>query len=218
MSGEVTVILADDHAMVRSALARLLNDTPGLRVVAECATSDDAVSAAIRLAPRVLVMDIDIPGVEAFDAARSVMARSPETRVIYLSAFSSDRYIEEALRAHAVGYVTKSEPSEVIVKAIREAAAGGSYFSPQVQARIVVDSGEASLKERAQTRVSLLTLREVEVLRYIARGKSKKEIGSAMKLSVKTIENHATSLMNKLDIHDRVELTRFALREGLIEL
>lgn len=218
MTGEITIILADDHAMVRSALARLLNDTPGLRVVAECATSDDAVSAAIRLAPRVLVMDIDIPGVEAFDAARSVMARSPETKVIYLSAFSSDRYIEEALRAHAVGYVTKSEPPEVIVKAIRAAAAGGGYFSEQVQARIVVDSGGARLKERVQTRVSLLTLREVEVLRYIARGKSKKEIGSAMRLSVKTIENHATSLMNKLDIHDRVALTRFALREGLVEL
>jgi DNA-binding NarL/FixJ family response regulator len=164
------------------------------------------------------VLDIDMPGVEVFEAARMIRNRSPQTRVIFLSAFTHDRYIESALKAGALGYVTKTEGPETVVRAIHAMAAGQCYFSAAVQCRIVIDDHGPSLSaDRLSTRASMLTARETEVLRYIAQGKSKKEIASTMHLSVKTVENHTANIMTRLDIHDRVELARFAIREGMIE-
>jgi DNA-binding NarL/FixJ family response regulator len=217
MTGPITIVLADDHTLVRRAVATLLQRTPGVSVVADVGTSDDAITAAIRLQPAVVILDIDIPGVEAFEAARTIRTRCPRTKILFLSAFTHDRFIESALRVGAMGYVTKAEPPEAVVKAIQAASSGQTYFSPEVQARIVIDQDGPSLRREGQTRASMLTPRELEVLRYIARGMSKKEIAQTMHLSVKTVENHAANVMKRLDIHDRVELTRFAIREGLAE-
>lgn len=212
----ITVILADDHSLVRGALTSWLRQS-GIQVLAEVGNADAAVTACISHAPDVVVLDIDMPGLQCFDAARSIKARCPSTRVLFLSAFFNDRYIEDSLAVEASGYVTKGEPPQTVVAAIREVASGGVYFSPEIQSRLVIDSGGVRLGSRPQTRSSTLTQREVEVLRYIAKGLAKKEIASTMHLSVKTVDNHCTSLMNKLDIHDRVELARFAIREGLAE-
>lgn len=213
----ISVLLVDDHAMVRETLATWLRGEEGLSVVASVATADEAISEVVRARPDVVLMDIDMPGLLCFDAAQVIQARSPQTRIIFLSAFYSDRYIEDALSAGASGYLTKGEAPQAVARAIREVAAGGVAFSPEVQSRLIIDGSGVRLGREGKTRVSLLTPRELEVLRYLARGLSKKEIANIMHLSVKTVDNHSASLMSKLDIHDRVELARFAIREGLAE-
>lgn len=213
----ITVVMADDQAMVRQPLAAWLRQAGDVKVLAEVSNADEAVTAAIRERPDIVLMDIDMPGLLAFDAVRTIKSRCPRTRVIVLSGFFHDRYIQEALSAEASGYVTKGEPPEVVLSAVRTVAGGGVYFSPQVQERLVVDSTGVHLAAEGATRASTLTSREMEVLRYIARGLSKKDIAAIMHLSVKTVDNHSTSLMSKLNIHDRVELTRYAIREGLAE-
>jgi DNA-binding NarL/FixJ family response regulator len=218
MNKPISVLLVDDHALVRETLATWLRAAGDFEVVADVGSADEAVAEAIRHRPDVVVTDIDMPGLLVFDAIRTIKARSPRTRVLVLSAFWSDRYIEQALAVEAAGYVTKSEGPEVVARAIRLAAAGGTYFSPEVQSRIVVDSDGVRLGRPATTtRASTLTPRELEVLRYIAKGLSKRQIAEIMHLSVKTVDNHSTSLMHRLNIHDRVELTRYAIREGLAE-
>ncbi len=217
MSRPISIMLVDDHAMVRGMLKTRLEADPDLRVVASVGQADEAVTQAILLKPDIVLMDIDMPGMLCFEATRTIHEHSPETRVIFLSAFFHDRYIEMAMAVQAWGYVTKSEPEESVSAAIHKVMSGVAYFSPEVQARIVVDARGARLARPTRSRVSTLTDREMEVLRYLARGLSKKEIARLMHLSVNTINRHTTSLMNRLDIHDRVELARFAIREGLAE-
>jgi DNA-binding NarL/FixJ family response regulator len=217
MTRTITVLLADDHALVRESLGNWLREAADIRIVGEVGSADEAVAVAVRERPDVVLMDIDMPGLLAFDAVRTIRTRCPNTRIIVLSGFFHDRYIEEALSAEASGYITKGESADAVVRAVRAVANGGTYFSPEVQARIVVDTHGARLAAEGSTRASTLTPRELEVLRYIARGLSKKDIASIMHLSVKTVDNHSTSLMTKLNIHDRVELARYAIREGLAE-
>jgi DNA-binding NarL/FixJ family response regulator len=217
MSRQISLLLADDHALMRDVLAERLAGEPDMVVVGTVGNTDDAVAQAVDLKPAIVLLDVDMPGVVCFEAARTIQAQCPGTRIIFLSAFFHDRYVEQALAVEAAGYLTKSEPLEVVVKAIRNVAGGGSYFSPEVQARIVIDSDGARLARQQQSRVSTLTPRELEVLRYIARGLSQKEIAGLMRLSPKTVHCHGANLMTKLDIHDRVQLARFAIREGLAE-
>ncbi len=218
MSDKITVLLADDHALVRATLADRLVAEPDLEVVGRVGNADEAVSQCIQRQPRIVLMDIDMPGLQCFEAARTILARCPNTRIIYLSAFFSDRYIEEALSVEAAGYVTKSEPPEAVIEAIRMAVTGRVYFSPEVRSRIVFDPRGARLSSQQPTRLSTLTPREMQILHYLAKGMSKKEIAKTVNLSVSTVERHSDRLMKKLDIHDRVELARFAIREGLAEV
>jgi len=217
MNPRISVLLADDHSLIRESLRARLDTEPDLKTVGTVSNADDAASQAIQLKPDVVLMDIDMPGLAAFEAAKIIKSRSPNTRVIFLSAFFHDRYIEEALEAGASGYLTKGESPESVIQGVRTVASGGTCFSPDVQSRIVVDSKGLKLAAQAQTRTATLTRREMEVLRYLARGMSKKQVAQTMHLSVKTVERHSDRLMNKLDIHDRVELARFAIREGLAE-
>ena len=162
-------------------------------------------------------MDIDMPGMICFDAAERIKSRLEEVQIIFLSSALHDHYIESALKIGASGYLHKGEPTETLAMAIREVAAGGVYFSDEIRGRIVEKEGSYSLAEGAKMRSQTLTDREIEVLRYLARGLTKKEIASLMHLSPKTIESHSARVMDKLDIHDRVELARYAIREGLTE-
>jgi DNA-binding NarL/FixJ family response regulator len=217
MKRPISILLVDDHALVRDTLQARLETEPDLSVAGVAGDGDQAIVRAGELKPDIVLMDIDMPGQLSFSAARRIKEIVPETRIVYLSAFFHDRYIEDALAAHATGYVTKDEPLDVLIKAVRLAAAGMAYFSPNVQARIVVDSAGMRLADGSRTRARLLTQRELEVVRYIARGLAKKEIAVLMGVTVKTVEVHTQNAMNKLDIHDRVEMARFAIREGLAE-
>ncbi|MEE9297377.1 MAG: response regulator transcription factor [Phycisphaerae bacterium] len=217
MNSRIAILLVDDHMLVRDTLSERLNREPDMTVVGVVGNADDAVSQSIAHQPNIILMDIDMPGLLPFDAARTIHTHCADTRIIFLSAFFHDRYIEQALAAGACGYVTKDEGCDTLVRGIRDVASGDAYFSPEVQSRIVVDSNGARLAGGKCSLCSTLTSRELEILRYIARGLSKKDTAAVAHISVKTVENHCANLMAKLHIHDRVELARFAIREGLAE-
>lgn len=217
MNRTIAVMLVDDHALVRETLRDRLDSEPDLTVVGTAGRAEDALLLLESLRPDVVLLDIDMPGQSSFEAARVMRERLPSARVVFLSAFSHDRYIESALAAHASGYVTKDEPPDVVVEAVRSAAADVAYFSKKVAARLVVDTHGLRLAAGTHSRSSLLTARELEVLRSLSQGLSKKEIAGLLGVSAKTVSRHAENLMAKLDIHDRVELARFAIREGLAE-
>lgn len=216
MSAKISVLLADDHAVVRETLAQWLATESDMAVVGTVGNGEDAVAESARLEPDVAVLDVDMPGVLAFEAAARIAAEVPRTRILFLSGFTHDRYIEQALAVKASGYVSKSEPPASIAAAIRAVASGRAYFSPDVADRIVVGPSGVELAA-SQSRAATLTRRELTCLQYLARGLSKKEVARAMSLSERTVNTHTASLMAKLDIHNRVELTRFAIREGLVE-
>jgi DNA-binding NarL/FixJ family response regulator len=216
MSEMIDVLIADDHAMFAGALAQWLKGAPDIRVVGVVHRTEEAVDRAVELQPDVVLLDIDMPGLVPFEAARLIMSRCPNCAIVFVSAFTHDQYIEQALAVEAAGYVTKSDPPDAVEAAIRAVVTGGAYFSPDVQSRIIVDEEGARLAQ-PRSRLSSLTTREREILRYIARGLAKRQIAETLALSVKTVNKHTDNLMNKLDIHDRVELARFAIREGLAE-
>jgi len=217
MNPPIRILMADDHTLFRESLGQLLAIESDLQIVRTANNAEEAIRAAFETKPDVVLMDIDMPGLICFDAADQIMRMVEKTRIIFLSAFFHDHYIAQALRVKARGYLTKSEPPAKVIEAIRQVAAGRVYFSPEVRSRIVAGDGEVKLAGLEQTRAATLSAREIEVLRYLARGMSKKEIATTMHVSVKTVEGHAQKVMDKLDIHDRVELARFAIREGLAE-
>jgi DNA-binding NarL/FixJ family response regulator len=213
----VKVLIADDHDAVRELLRDRLEQQVDISVAAHVGDADAAVNAATEVKPDVVLMDIDMPGLSAFDGAARITARCPDCRIIFFTAFVRDHYIEKALAAQAWGYVTKTERPETILKAVRSVADGFTYFSPAVQQRLVMTADGVRLRQPEHARISSLTPRESEVLCYLAKGMAKKEIAQAMSVAVKTVDYYCTEVMNKLAIHDRVELARYAIREGLIE-
>lgn len=216
MGERTTVVLADDHALVRDTLCERLS-REGMEVVALASSSDRAVALASSDPPDVLVLDIDMPGMSAFQAAREVRRASPSTRVIFLSAFVHDCYVEQALEVGASGYLTKTHPPQAIVDAIRKVKEGGASFSSEVLARMVIDRDGVRLPNGPRSRLGLLTDREREVLSYVAKGLSQRQVARLAGISIKTVQHHIMRVMDKLEIHDRVELARFAIREGVVE-
>jgi len=217
MIGDTRILIVDDHALVRAMLAERLKREQGFVIVGQAETADLAIEMVVKHEPHIVLMDIDMPGMISFEAVREIRRRRPKTKVLFLSAYTHDRYIAEALQVKAVGYVTKREPPEQLVKALHEVRTGGSYYSEEVRNRIVVDASEAWLLGHGHTRDARLTPREKETLRYIARGLSKREIAEQMHISVKTVGHHTARIMEVLGIHDRVELARYAFREGLAD-
>ncbi|MEE9403530.1 MAG: response regulator transcription factor [Algisphaera sp.] len=214
------LLLVDDHTLVREALRTRLDAEIDLQVVGSVANADDAIRTAREHQPDIVIMDIDMPGRLSFDAARDICSERPETHLVFLSSFTHDRYIQDALKAKAIAYLTKDEPPATLISALRGAARGIAYFSPAVRKRLVIGKGARITLQGASdtpTRISTLTNRELEMLRYLARGMSKKEIAQTIGRSYNTVDSHCEKLMKKLDIHDRVELARFAIREGLAE-
>ena len=218
MNTPISIMLVDDHALVREALTRTLHDEPDLKVVGTAGDAGEAIAEVKRLKPDIILMDIDMPGQICFEAAKTIETLSPHSRIIYLSAFFNDRYIEQALAVEASGYVTKSEPPDVLADAIRQIARGRTYYSPDIQSRIIADDeGSPRLAKGKATPISTLTHRELEVLRYVGRGMTKQQIAETMYVSVHTAHRHIANVMAKLDIHDRTDLARYAIREGLAE-
>ena len=220
MLGEkVKVLVVDDHALVREMVATTLRSDSDEWFVETESNAGDAVKTAVKFKPDVVLMDIDMPGMICFDAAERILSLVPAAKVIFVSAHVQDHYIEQALRIGASGYVTKTSQPGYLLGAIRQVVRGRVSFSPEVRARIVADRDGLKLgQKQARTLTSTLTTREREVLQYVAKGLSKKNIAKTMHLSVKTVESHTGRLMAKLNLHDRVGLTRFAIREGLVEL
>jgi len=213
----VSVIVVDDHGIVRDGVSGLLSREKDIRVVGVAVNADEAISKVVETKPDVVLMDIDMPGVSCFDAVQIIHSRSPNTKVILLTAHEHDEYLEQALRVKANGYVVKSEGMVALADAIRDVAKGKAHFSPEVMDRLVIKGGKIELDNPPKTRRSMLSPRERELLRILAKGLSLKEAASILGISYKTADKQKASLMAKLDIHNRVELSRFAIREGMIE-
>jgi len=216
MMSPVRVVLVEDQALVREALGAALARVVGVSVVALACDADEGLAAALRHRPDVVVTDIDMPGADVFDMIRTVRNRVPETRVLVLSGYHRDSQIEAALAAGVSGYVCKTGATAGLLQAIRTVAGGGCCFAPEVEARLTLGTDGPRLATGLRTRLGLLSPREVEVLRLLADGHSKHEIAELTHLSERTVNRHCTNLMAKLDIHDRVGLTRYAIREGLV--
>jgi DNA-binding NarL/FixJ family response regulator len=212
----ITVLIADDHAFFRQGLRLLLAATGEIEVVGEAANGLLAVIETRRLQPDVVLMDIRMPSLDGLGAARQIMIEFPATKVIILSCYSDDRHVEEAVKAGVAGYLTKTTASNELLLAIRAATRGNPFISPLLGTRLLKYWRNRDL-ESEQTTTPLLTARQRAILQMIAEGCSNLEMGQAMSLSIKTVEKHRQTLMDKLDIHGVARLTRYAIEGGMIE-
>ena len=215
-----TVVLADDHAVVRAGLRALLGAEPDLRVVGEATDGVQAVQVVERLRPRVLVVDVMMPGLNGLEVTRQVRQRVPPVRVIVLSMHATEPYVMEALRLGAAGYVLKDASTEELVHAVRQVAAGGRYLSAPLSERAIAAYVEKAQASHAAARdpYESLTTREREVLQLAAEGGSNAEIAARLSLSTRTVEMHRGNLMHKLGLKTQTDVVRYALRRGIIPL
>lgn len=219
MTPAITVLLAENHAVVREGLRELLRMEPGIVVVGEATNGREAVQRARELRPAVVVMDLAMPLLNGLEATEQIRRAFPATRVVVLSAHGDDEYVDRAVELGATGYLIKQSNAELLARAIREVHKGKTFFSPAVERRLRERREEPSRadKGRRAGRGIRLTSREREVLQLIAEGLANKQTAAELGISIKTVEKHRQHLMRKLGIHDTAGLTRYALAEGIIE-
>ena len=212
----IRVLLADDHTLMREGVRRILSADGGIEVVAEVGDGQAAVAETLAQQPDVAVLDITMPGGGGLEAARQIRAKAPEVRILILSMHLQPEYLMESVRAGAHGYLVKDAAASELVTAVRAVCGGDSYYSAAVSAQMSDLLRRKLEGEEVTNALERLSPREREVLRHIAEGASNKEIASALRISVRTVETHRDSLMKKLGIHSVAGLTRFALRCGLV--
>ena len=213
---QITVLLADDHMIVREGFRKMLELETDLEVVGEAKDGRQAVALVKKLLPAVVLMDIAMPLLNGLEATRQILKEFPATKVIMLSAHSDDAYVHNAIESGAVGFLLKQTSSHDVCQAIREVHSGKKFFSPVIAKRL---SHQTTTSRTGQTKAHAveLTSREMEVLQLIAEGKANKETASELGIGIKTVEKHREHLMEKLDIHDTAGLTRYAISAGIIE-
>jgi len=205
------ILLADDHPVFRQGLRALL-EREKFEVVGEASDGLEAIAAAERLQPQIVVIDLAMPSLNGIDALREIVKRVPRTKAVLLTMHTEEYRVLEALRAGAKACVSKSQAAEHLLQAIKDVSAGGVYLSPQVSGAVV----QAYLA-KTELPYDPLTPRERQVLQLIAEGKTTKETAAVLDVSVKTAETHRTNLMEKLDIHSTAGLVRYAIRRGLLQ-
>ena len=208
----IRILLADDHTMVRQGFRLILSLQSDMEIVGEAGNGQEAIEFAEKLQPDVVVMDIAMPELNGIEATRRVLISSPRTRVLALSMHKDSAYVREVLKAGARGYLLKDSVDNDLVTAVRAVARGEGYLSPAVSEAVLSD-----YRRHVTDPLDLLTAREREVLQHIAEGKTNKEIATALKLSVYTVDSHRSRVMEKLNLHSTGELVRFAVRNGLID-
>jgi DNA-binding NarL/FixJ family response regulator len=214
----ITVLLAEDHSVVRQGLCALLNAAGNFTIVGEAQTGREAVQMAQALQPAVILMDIAMPVLNGLEATRQILAANPAAKVLMLSAHSDDVYIERTTAAGAVGFLEKQTSAEILVKAIRAVARGERFLSPAIAKRLQAAAARPRHRgELSGSADSRLTSREAEVLQLVAEGSANKQVASRLAISIKTVEKHRQHLMDKLNIHDTAGLTRYAIAKGIIE-
>jgi DNA-binding NarL/FixJ family response regulator len=212
----ITVLLAEDHMIVREGFRKLLESEEDIEVVGEAQTGRQAVEMTRKLRPAVVVMDIAMPLLNGLEATRQIRKSVPNTKVLMLSAHSDDAYVEQAIAIGAVGFLLKQTSSHDLSNAIREVQKGNTFFSPSVAKRLHDQKMPAS-RGPLRKKVACLSSRELEVLQLIAEGKANKETAAELGISIKTVEKHRQNLMAKLKIHEISGLTRYAIGAGIIE-
>jgi len=213
----ITVLLAEDHQLVRQGFRSLLEHEPDIEVVGEAANGRQAVQLTRKLRPAVVIMDIAMPLLNGLEATRQIRKALPDTKVLFLSAHSDDAYVEQVAVLGATGFLLKQTSSENLATAIREVQKGNSFYSHSISKRAQKRSRSATARGESTQNGNRLSSREVEVLQLIAEGKPNKQVAAELGVSFKTVDKHRQHLMSKLDIHDVAGLTRYAIAEGVIE-
>jgi DNA-binding NarL/FixJ family response regulator len=209
------ILIADDHAIVRSGLKLVLDAKPDMEVVAEAEDGAEAVKKALKDDVHLAILDVSMPRMTGIQAAAELHKRKPDLKSLMLSMHDSEQFLFEALKAGASGYVLKSGADTDIVKAVRAAMRGESYLYPSAVTTLVHDYVERG--GRGEEQFDVLTPREREVLKLIAEANTSKEIADKLFISIKTVDRHRQNILDKLGMRDRVELTRYAIRRGLIQ-
>ncbi len=211
----VRILLVDDHAVLRDGVRMVLESQPGFQVVGTTENGQDAVRLVEDLKPDIAVLDIAMPEMNGLDATRAIRQCCPDTQVVILSMHEGEEYLREALRAGAAGYVLKRAAAKELVGAIQRVRHGESYLDPALTRTLISDY--VRQVERGDETPDSLTERELEVLKLVAEGFTNRQIAFKLNISIKTVQTHRANLMDKLNLHDRTELVRYAIRRGLIQ-
>ncbi len=211
------ILIADDHEIARQGIRSLLEDHPGWEVCAEAKDGREAVTLAAGFNPDVLLLDIGMPNLNGLDAARQVLATTPDARILILTVHDSEQVVREVLATGARGFLLKSDAGRDLVAAVEAIENQRTFFTPKV-AQMMLDGYLRPHEQTEITAHTVLTPREREVIQLVAEGKTTKEIASALSLSVKTAETHRTNLMRKLDLHSVADLTLYAVRNGIVQI
>ncbi|SDD13855.1 two-component system, NarL family, response regulator NreC [Paenibacillus sp. UNCCL117] len=213
----ITIIVVDDHAVVRSGLTMLLSDKPDLKVIGEATEGDEGVRAALELKPDVVLMDFSMPhGKDGLTATTELKKALPDTAVLILTMHDDEEYLFRAIQAGASGYILKSAPHEELLTAIRCVAGGDAYLYPTATKRLMGEYLDKLRNPENKGTYDSLSEREKEILALVAKGYANKEIAELLVISVKTVETHKSNVMEKLGLKTRPELVKFALKKGLL--
>lgn len=211
------ILIVDDHAIVREGVRMILAQESDLEVVGEAGDGQQALELTERIRPDVVIMDISMPGMGGIEATQTVRAKHPEVQVLVLTMHEDESYVFQLLRAGAAGYVLKRAAAQDLVQAVRAAAKGEAFLYPSVARKVVEDYLRRVETGEERERYDGLTTREKEILTLIAQGLSNQQIAEKLFISIKTVQTHRAHILEKLALHDRTELVRYAIRKGLIE-
>lgn len=214
----IRVLLVDDHTILREGLRALLSDVADVQVIGEASDGAEAVARVAELRPDVVIMDMVMPNVNGLQATAQIHREHPGTKVLILSMYDDEEYVHQVIRAGAAGYVLKGHAADDLVRAVHDVYRGQSFLQPSVAAKLIEDYVRRTPSIEHVEEQGPLTPREREVLKLIADGNTNQEVADLLFLSRKTVENHRTSIMRKLDVHDVTELVKYALRTGLISI
>jgi DNA-binding NarL/FixJ family response regulator len=215
---KIRILIADDHALVREGIRALLSLSDDLEVVGEAADGQEAIAAAQRLAPDVVLMDINMPGLGGLEATLAIRRDNPRAKILVLTQYDDREYVSRFLKSGASGYILKKAAGAELVSAVRAVQRGGLVVDPALARSLLAPATAAPSAGDGDDRYQSLTDREKQVLKLVAEGNSNKEVAQVLGISVKTAMSHRERVMDKLDIHNRTELVKFALKQGVIKL
>jgi DNA-binding NarL/FixJ family response regulator len=212
----VRVLIADDHALFREGLRKVLGASKDIDVVGAAQSGEEALELVERLAPDVVLLDVRMPGMSGIEAARVIRGTSPRTRVIILTVHADEEFLFEAIKAGAMGYLLKDASSEELLRAIRLVAQGEGLLPPAMAAKVFKEFARVAASQDLSPVVTPLTARETEILQHVAAGRANKEIARALGISERTVKNHLSNVMEKLHVNSRTQAAVYALRSGLV--
>jgi DNA-binding NarL/FixJ family response regulator len=215
---KIRVLIADDHGLMRAGVRALLQATDDIEVVGEAEDGDEAIREVRRLDPDIVLMDVAMPGLGGLEATLVIRKEKPEVKILVLTQYDDREYVSRFLKTGVSGYVLKKAAASELVAAIRAVERGGLVLDPEIAREAVQDNGRAAAPEQSEDPYETLTDREKQVLKLVAEGSSNKEVAETLGISVKTAMAHREHLMEKLAVHSRTELIRFAIRRGVIRV